>query len=109
METRTISTPSRENGRAKKKSKSKRDCRAGRKAQKKGRPLGEGVFNLSVSELTLNKLKVLDKGPKFAPTCNLNKFDTCVDIQKYTKKLNIQKYMLNKSAAMSQKVAEPNQ
>ena len=36
----------------------------------------------------------LDKGLKFAPKRNLSKFDTYVDIKKFTRKLNIKKYML---------------
>lgn len=37
------------------------------KVQKKKRPVGEGVFNLSGVELTRMELSVLDKGLKFAP------------------------------------------
>lgn len=42
---------------------------------------------------------LLDKGLKYAPKQNLNKFNLHVDIQKYTRKLNIKKYMLNKTVA----------
>ena len=37
----------------------------------------------------------LDKGLKFAPKRNLNKFDAYVDVRKFVRKLNIKKYMLN--------------
>lgn len=59
------------------------------------------MFNISGVELTRNERKVLDKGLKFAPKRNLNIFDTYIDIQRYTRKLNIQKYFLNKPELMS--------
>lgn len=60
------------------------------------RTLGDGIFNISGINLTQHKLKVLDKGLKFATKKNLSKFDAYVDIQKCTQRLNIKKYMLSK-------------
>lgn len=72
-----------------------RGRRAGRKLQKKKVPTGEGIFNLSGVPLNSNEIKVLDKGLKFAPTNNLNKFETYVNILKYMKKLNIKKHFIS--------------
>lgn len=81
-----------------KKSKHKRGCRARFKVQKKKRPVGEGIFNLSGVKLTRMEMAVLDKGLKFAPKRNLNKFGkySALIYRKYTRKLNIQKYMMNR-------------
>lgn len=40
-------------------------------------------------------MAVLDKGLKHAPKSNLNKFNTYIGIQKYIRKINIKKYMMN--------------
>lgn len=45
--------------------------------------------------LTQEEIKVLDKGLKFAPIKNINKFNAYVDINKFIRSLNIKKYMLN--------------
>lgn len=79
-----------------KKPKQKRGCRGGFKIKKKKRTVGEGIYNISRIELTKAELTTLDKGLKYAPTRNFNKFEMYVDIQKYTRKLNIKKYMLTK-------------
>lgn len=57
-------------------------------------------FTIGV-DLSRSEIRVLDKGLKFAPKCNLSKFDTYIDIRRYIRKLNIQKYMLNKPIANS--------
>lgn len=44
--------------------------------------------------LNSNESKVLDKELKFAPTKNLNTFETYVNIQKYMRKVNIKKYFI---------------
>lgn len=49
---------------------------------------GEYIYNLSRIPLNSNEIKVIDKGLKFAPTNNLNKFETYVNIQKYMRKHN---------------------
>lgn len=59
--------------------------------------MGEGIYIISGIELTRSELLPLDKGLKYAPKQNLNKFYLCVDIQKYTGRLNIKKYMLNRT------------
>lgn len=64
-------------------------CRGGHKTQKKKSTIGEGIINLSGIDLSQTELITLDKGLKFAPKRNLSKFDVYVDIQKYTRKLNI--------------------
>lgn len=51
-------------------------------------------------ELSKAELLTLDKGLKYAPKRNLNKFEVYMDIQKYTRKLNIQKYMLNQTPSI---------
>lgn len=53
---------------------------------------GEGIFNLSGQALTHEKIGVLDKGLKYAPTKNLDKFQNYIGIQKFVRKLNITKY-----------------
>lgn len=59
--------------------------------------MGQAIYNLSGIEITITELLTLDKGLKYAPKRNLNKFEMYVDIQKYTRRLNIKKYMLNKT------------
>lgn len=56
------------------KPKHKRACRGGYKIQKKKRIVGEGIYNISGVELTL------DKGLKYAPKQNLNTFELYLDI-----------------------------
>lgn len=54
---------------------------------------GEGIFNLSGKPLTQEEIGVLDKGLKYAPVKNLDKFETYIQIQKYVRTLNIKKYI----------------
>lgn len=78
------------------KRKRKRGRRAGRREQKKKIPVGAGIFNISGQELDKEELKVLDRGLKYAPVKNLNKFDTFIQIHKYIRTLNQKKYFLSK-------------
>lgn len=48
-------------------------------------------MNISGVELTENEIRVLDKGLKFAPKKNLNKFNTYIDINKFARSLHIKK------------------
>lgn len=57
--------------------------------------MGEGIFILSGQELTKEELAVLDKGLKYAPIQNLNKFDTYIGIRKYVRKICIKKAILS--------------
>ena len=57
--------------------------------------IGTGIFNLSGVDLTEDEIRVLDKGLKFAPVRNLNKFETYVSVQKYIRNLNLKKYFLS--------------
>lgn len=52
-------------------------------------------MNISGKEITTEELAVLDKGLKHAPTNNLNKSNTYIGIQKYIRKINIKKYVMN--------------
>lgn len=52
-----------------------------------------GIYNISGVDLSENELRVLDKGLKFAPACNLSKF---VSLQKFVRTLNIKRYFLSK-------------
>lgn len=55
--------------------------------------MGQGVFNLSTQALTQAELSVLDKGLKHAPPKKLDKFNTFIDIHKYIRKINTQRYL----------------
>lgn len=74
----------------------KRGVRGGRKirSKKKTGITGQGIFNLSGIPLTSDETAILDKGLKFAPPKPLNKFQTYMDIHKYTRRLNIKRYLL---------------
>lgn len=52
----------------------------------------QGIFNLSDATFTLDELKVLELGLKFAPDKDLNKFDIVVDFQKFMRKVNDKKH-----------------
>lgn len=52
------------------------------------------MFNLSGKDLAKEELQVLDKGLKYAPKRNFDKFQTYIGLQKYVRKLNIKKYIL---------------
>lgn len=58
--------------------------------------MGTGIFNISGS--TEDELRVLDKGLKFAPVYDFNKFYTYVNLQKFVRNLNIKKTFLSKPA-----------
>ena len=45
--------------------------------------------------MTDDETRVLDRGLKFAPIRNMNKFQTYVNVQKYTRSLNMKKYFLS--------------
>lgn len=68
--------------------KRKRGRRSGRRTQKKQTSIGTGIYNLSDINFNKEEIRVLDKGLKYAPIKNLNKFDTYVHIQKYVRTLN---------------------
>lgn len=55
----------------------------------------EGIFILSGQDLSKEELAVLDKGLTYAPTQNLNTFDTYIGICKYIRKINIKKAILS--------------
>lgn len=57
--------------------------------------MGENVVNLSGHPISADELSVLDKGLKYAPANNLNKFDTYIGILKYIRKVNVKKYYLS--------------
>lgn len=44
--------------------------------------MGQGLFNLSSKTFTKDEMSVLDKGLKFAPPKQLDKFKTFIDIHK---------------------------
>lgn len=52
-----------------------------------------GIFNISGQELNKEEIKVLDKGLKYAPVKNVNKY---VQVQKFMRTLNQNKYFLSK-------------
>lgn len=54
-----------------------------------------GIFNLSTATFNDSEKVVLNKGLKYVPAKQLNKFSTFIDIQKYVRKLNIQRYFLS--------------
>lgn len=58
--------------------------------------IGDRIFNLTDVPLTREELVVLDIGLKYAPVKNLDKFETYISIQKYIRKLNIKKYLIEK-------------
>lgn len=59
------------------------------------RIVGEGIFNLTGQDLSNEELSVLDKGLKYAPIQNLNKFNTYIRIRKYVRKITIKKALLS--------------
>lgn len=81
--------------------KGKRGRRAGRKLQKTKVPLDTGIYNISGTDLSEDELKVLDKGFKFAPVKNFNKFQTYISLQKFIRTLNIKRYFLSKAGKRS--------
>lgn len=64
-----------------KENKNKRGRRGGRRVQKSKTPIGTGIYNLSGTPLNEEEIQVLDRGLKYAPTRNLNTFQTYVSIQ----------------------------
>lgn len=83
------------------KKKGRRGRRAGWKTQKTKVPLGTGIYNINGTDLSEDELKVLDKGLKFAPVWNFNKFQTYIILQKFIRTLNIKKYFLSKPGERS--------
>lgn len=53
-----------------------------------------GVFNLSSKIVSTDELHVLNKGLKLAPKAKLNKFQTFIDIQKFTRQLRMKRYLI---------------
>lgn len=53
-----------------------------------------GIFNLSSAHLSPEKENILNKGLKYAPKVGLNKFQTLMDIQKYTRQISIKKHFM---------------
>lgn len=49
---------------------------------------------------------MLDRGLKYAPTRNLNKFQTYINLQKYIRSLNIKKYFLSNPATRTVAIPE---
>lgn len=49
--------------------------------------IGNGIINISGIDLSQEKIRTLDRGLKFAPKKNFNKFNAYVDIQEFTRKL----------------------
>lgn len=75
----------------------KRGSRGGRHLhpKEKKEDIGErGIINLWTKELSREELVTLSKGLKFTPPQNINMFQTFIDIQKYTRKRNIKRYLL---------------
>lgn len=58
--------------------------------------MGKGIINLSGVELAGEEMITLDKGLKFVPPRNISKFQTFIDVHKYTRKLNVKRYFLSK-------------
>uniref|UniRef100_A0A8C5Q3U3 Reverse transcriptase domain-containing protein n=1 Tax=Leptobrachium leishanense TaxID=445787 RepID=A0A8C5Q3U3_9ANUR len=58
-----------------------------------------GIYNLSTKVLTEAQIKVLKKGLKYAPTRNIDKFETYVDLQNFKKNLCLKKYFLRNPLA----------
>lgn len=85
-------------GKEQKKRRCKRGCRGGRKLHPKKEEDISGIINLSTKEISKEELSTLGKGLKFVPPRNLNKFQTFIDVQKYTRKLNIKRYVLSNPA-----------
>lgn len=72
--------------------KKMRGRREGRRKIKKDKILlGIGIYNISGTNLWDDGLRVLDKGLKFAPVRNFNKFQTYVNLQKFVSTLNSKK------------------
>uniref|UniRef100_A0A8C5Q1A3 Reverse transcriptase domain-containing protein n=1 Tax=Leptobrachium leishanense TaxID=445787 RepID=A0A8C5Q1A3_9ANUR len=53
-----------------------------------------GIFNLSHRVLSDTEVKVLNKGLKFAPTNNLDKFNVYIDLQRFKRKLSLKFFFL---------------
>uniref|UniRef100_A0A8C5W849 Helix-turn-helix domain-containing protein n=1 Tax=Leptobrachium leishanense TaxID=445787 RepID=A0A8C5W849_9ANUR len=63
--------------------------------RKKGEEVNKkGIFNLSQKILTNTEIKVLNKGLKFAPTKQMDKFSMYIDLQRFKRKLSLKKYFL---------------
>lgn len=56
--------------------------------------VGQDIYNLSSANLFSEEISLLDKGLKFAPPQKLNKFQTYMDIHKYTRKLSVKRYIM---------------
>lgn len=54
-----------------------------------------GIFNHSGVELTEDEQRVLCRGLKHLTPRGLSKFDTFVDVQKYIRKININRYLIS--------------
>lgn len=77
--------------------KTKRGIRGGQrsKVQKEKGVVGQGIYNPSTINLSPDEISLLDKGLKFAPPQRLNKFQTYMDIHKYTRKLSVKRYIMS--------------
>lgn len=56
---------------------------------------GNSIFNLSKTTLTQEETFVLNKGLKCVPPKQMNRFNTFIDIHKYIRRINIQRYILS--------------
>lgn len=64
----------------------------------------QGIFNLSDVTFTLDELKVLVLGLKYAPDRDLNKYDIFIDFQKFMRKINIKKHFSRATPQLEQEV-----
>uniref|UniRef100_A0A8C5MAL6 Uncharacterized protein n=1 Tax=Leptobrachium leishanense TaxID=445787 RepID=A0A8C5MAL6_9ANUR len=78
--------------------KTRRGKRAGKQLRKREKRKeiapSKGIFNLSDRILTRTETSVLNKGLKFAPTKNIDKFGVYIDLQRFKRKLSLKKYFL---------------
>lgn len=75
--------------------RTKRGSRRGCRARKEKKNINDkGIFNLSHATFSDAEKLILDKGLKYVPPKKLNKFSTIIDVQKFIRKLNIQRHFI---------------
>lgn len=83
-----------------------RGRRGGRQVQKGKTPVGAGIYNLSGKPFNDDEIRVLDRGLKYAPTRNLNKFHTYINLQKYIQNVSIKNFFLSNPVTRTATIPE---
>ena len=92
--------------------KRSRGCRSGRRTKEQQKKKSKrlrlgGIFNLTDTILTNKETNILNLGLKCGLNRPINKFNVFIDIHKYTRRLSMKKYFLNKYPNSVNRVPTP--